>query len=89
MEVAQLEFGFVTTPLTKFGPLVEGLLRVGKADESNFPQANPTPVVARLVCTGPQQNGPLNGWGEATVAYIPDVGGEGRLRSLGVIELLD
>ena len=39
MKVAELEFGLMTTPLTKFGPLVEGLLRVGKADESNFPQA--------------------------------------------------
>ena len=54
MEVAQLEFGFVATPLTKFGPLVEGLLRVGKADESNFPQADPAPVVSRLVHSGPQ-----------------------------------
>ena len=89
MEVGQFEFGLVATPLTKFGPLVEGLLRVGEADESNFTQADPAPVMARLICTGPQQDGPLDGWGEATVAYIPDVAGQGRLRSLGVIELLD
>ena len=89
MEVGQFEFGFVATPLTKFRPLVEGLLWVGEADESNFTQADPAPVMARLICTGPQQNGPFHGWGEASVAYFPDVGGEGRLRFLGVIELLN
>ena len=79
----------MSTSLSELSSLVEGLLRVGEADESNFTQADPAPVMARLICTGPQQDGPLDGWGEATVAYIPDVAGQGRLRSLGVIELLD
>ena len=54
MKVGQFKFGLMTTPLAKFGPLVEGLLWIGKADESNFPQADPTPVMARLVYTRPQ-----------------------------------
>ena len=69
-EVIQLEFSFMSTSLLELSSLVEGLLRVGEADESNFTQADPAPVMARLICTGPQQNGPLDGWGEATVAYI-------------------
>ena len=54
MEVGQFEFGLVATPLAKFRPLVEGLLRVGEADESNFPEADPAVMITRLICTGPQ-----------------------------------
>ena len=89
MEVGQFEFGLVATPLAKFRPLVEGLLRVGKADESNFPQTDPAPVMARLIYSRSQLNEPLDCWGEVVGADIPDVGGEGRLRLLGVVELLD
>ena len=87
--VTQFEFGFVSAALPQFRSLVEGLLWIGKADKSNFPQANATPVMARFVHTGPQQDGPFHCWREATVAYFPDVTCEGGLRPLGGIELLD
>ena len=54
VEVAQLEFGFMSTSLLELSSLVEGLLRVGEADKSNFPEANPAEVITRLIYTGPQ-----------------------------------
>ena len=56
VEFAQFEFGFVSASLSELRPLVEGLLRVGEADVSNFPQANPAPVGPRLVHSGSQQD---------------------------------
>ena len=54
VKVIQLEFSFVSTSLLEISSLVEGLLRVGEADESNFPEADPAVMITRLVCTGPQ-----------------------------------
>ena len=54
VEVIQLEFSFMSTSLLELSSLVEGLLRVGEADESNFPEADPAVMITRLICTGPQ-----------------------------------
>ena len=54
VEVIQLEFSFMSTSLSEFSSLVEGLLWVGEADVSNFPEADPAVMITRLVCTGPQ-----------------------------------
>ena len=54
VEVTQFEFGFMSTSLPELSSLVEGLLWIGEADESNFTQADPAPVVSRLVYSGPQ-----------------------------------
>ena len=56
VEVIQLEFSFMSTSLLELSSLVEGLLRVGEADVSNFPQANPAPVGPRLVHSGSHQD---------------------------------
>ena len=53
-EVIQLEFSFMSTSLLELSSLVEGLLRVGEADESDFPEADPAEVITRLIYTGPQ-----------------------------------
>ena len=54
VKVIYLEFGFVSTSLSELSSLVEGLLRVGEADESNFAQANPAVMITRLIYVGPQ-----------------------------------
>ena len=54
VEVIQLEFSFMSTSLLELSSLVEGLLRVGEADESNFPEADPAVMITRLICIGPQ-----------------------------------
>ena len=79
----------MSTSLSELSSFVEGLLWIRKAYKSNFPQTDPAPVMARLIYSGPQKNGPLDCWGEVVVAYIPDVGGEGGLRPFGIVELLD
>ena len=46
-------------------------------------------MMTRLIYSRPQLNEPLNCWDEVIGADFPDVGSEGRLRLLGVVELLD
>ena len=46
-------------------------------------------MMAWLIYSRSQLNEPLDCWGEVVGADIPDVGGEGRLCLLGVIELLN
>ena len=46
-------------------------------------------MIARLIYSGSLLNEPLNCWDEVVGADFPDVGSEGRLRLLGVVELLD
>ena len=53
-EVIQFEFSFMSTSLLELSSLVEGLLRVGEADVSNFPEADPAVMITRLICIGPQ-----------------------------------
>ena len=54
VEVIQLEFSFMSTSLLELSSLVEGLFRVGEADVSNFPEADPAVMITRLICIGPQ-----------------------------------
>ena len=82
--VAQFEFGFVSAPLSKLGSFVERLLWIGEAYKSDLAQTDTAPMMTRLVYSRSQQDGPLDCWGEVIGADIPDVGGEGRLRLLGV-----
>ena len=56
MVVAQFEFGFVSTPLSKLGSFVEGLLWIGEAYKSDLAQTDAAPMMTRLVCSGSHQN---------------------------------
>ena len=54
VEVTQFEFGFMLTSLPELSSLVEGLLWIGEADESNLAQTDPAPMMTRLIYSGPQ-----------------------------------